>query len=111
MILFRLKRIKKMLTILIIVLAVIGSGFFVFLNQAKFGRLPAGDRLARIESSPHYQNGRFRNLIPTLTQTEGVGFVEMMTEYLRKKERLTPAPDHIWPRSAAKLFRPVSFAV
>ena len=80
-----------MLTILIIVLAVIGAGFFIFLNQAKFGRLPSGERQARIKNSPNYRSGRFQNLIPTSNQTEGVTFVEMMAEYLRKKERLTPA--------------------
>jgi len=80
-----------MLTILIIVLAVSGLSVFIFLQQAKFGRLPTGERLVRIEKSPHYRDGRFQNLIPTSTQTEGVGFVGMMAEFLRKKERLRPA--------------------
>lgn len=86
-----MKRIKKMLLVLVIVLVVFGLGLFIFLSQAKFGALPSGQRLARIEQSPNYRDGRFQNLIPTATQTEGVGFGEMMAEFLRKKERLNPA--------------------
>lgn len=42
---------------------------FFYMRQAKFGKLPAGERLARIEKSAHYKDGSFRNLIekPTLT--------------------------------------------
>lgn len=80
-----------MLIVLIILLAVSSLGAFIFLNQAKFGAPPSGERLTRLQKSPHYREGQFQNLIPTSTQTDGVGFVEMMAEFLRKKERLKPA--------------------
>lgn len=80
-----------MLTALIALALVAALGGGLFLSQAKFGARPAGQRLERVQRSPHYQNGRFQNLIPTTTQTDGVGFWEMWTEFLRKKERLAPA--------------------
>ena len=48
-------------------LSVIGmaaGGGFLFTRQEKFGRLPSGARLARIQASPHYVNGRFECLEP-----------------------------------------------
>ena len=46
----------------------LGSGFS-FVNQPKFGRLPSGDRLARIQASPHYINGQFQCLEPVNVMT------------------------------------------
>ncbi|MDR1832045.1 MAG: MBL fold metallo-hydrolase [Fusobacteriaceae bacterium] len=48
--------------LLLLVLA--GSGC-VFLRHPKFGRLPLGERLARIEKSPNYRDGVFHNETPT----------------------------------------------
>ena len=38
---------------------------YIYLQHPKFGELPSGDRLNRIEASPHYANGRFQNQVPT----------------------------------------------
>ena len=43
----------------IILIAIIAA---IILNQAEFGKLPSGERLARIEKSPNYKNGKFHNL-------------------------------------------------
>ena len=43
--------------------AITGGGF-IFTLSDKFGRLPSGERLARIKASPHYANGRFECLEP-----------------------------------------------
>jgi len=38
--------------------AVLGSiGIVAYLQHPLFGKLPSGERLARIERSPHYANG------------------------------------------------------
>ena len=63
----------------------------LFMNQAKFGKNPSGARLERLAQSPHYRDGRFYNLIDTPNLTEGVGWLEMMAEFARKKERQRPA--------------------
>lgn len=36
--------------------------FLFYLHQPKFGRYPHGKRLVKIQQSPHYQNGQFRNI-------------------------------------------------
>ncbi|WP_455499048.1 MBL fold metallo-hydrolase [Coprobacter sp.] len=56
--------------IVIGIIIVLGGALTVFLNQPRFGRLPrSGERLERIKCSPHYQNGKFRNLHPTALMT------------------------------------------
>ena len=42
----------QILLMLIVLTAIIT---FFYMRQAKFGKLPAGERLARIEKSPHYK--------------------------------------------------------
>jgi len=34
-------------------------------KQPRFGRLPQGESLERIQKSPHYRDGKFKNLVPT----------------------------------------------
>ena len=46
------------------VLVLLGICAFLFFKSARFGRLPQGERLARIEQSPHYRDGSFHNLTP-----------------------------------------------
>mgnify|MGYP002444915252 CR=1 FL=1 len=55
--------------IIILVLIILGCTFFTLLRHPSFGRLPHGDRQDRIERSPHYKNGQFRNRLPTPTMT------------------------------------------
>ena len=63
----------------------------VFVNQPKFGKLPSGKRLERIQSSPNYQKGSFQNLSVTPDLTEGVSYSTVMWDFLfAKKERQTP---------------------
>ena len=39
---------------IVVVMAIVG---IVFVNQPSFGRIPRGERLARIERSPNYRTG------------------------------------------------------
>ena len=57
------------LPVIIGVLAVCAIGVWSFLRQPSFGALPTGERLARIERSPNYRDGAFRNqhLTPLMT--------------------------------------------
>jgi L-ascorbate metabolism protein UlaG (beta-lactamase superfamily) len=82
---------KKMILVLFLFLALAGL-LVLFLSGKKFGHLPTGARLVRIERSPHYQSGRFKNLIPTPTRTEGVTNFRLFWDYLfGRHERLRPA--------------------
>lgn len=57
--------------ILISVLALLAIVTFFYMQQPQFGKAPSGERLARIEKSVHYKNGRFRNLVEKPTISEG----------------------------------------
>ena len=52
-------------------LGAVALGGFGFVHTARFGRAPQGERLRRIEASPHYHNGRFECLEPVTSTLEG----------------------------------------
>ncbi len=73
----------------IILLLVVGG--VAFFNQPSFGRTPRGERLARIQQSPHYRDGKFQNLSPTQQLTSDKSMVSTMFDFLfRKVEGLRP---------------------
>ncbi len=53
---------------LILLLAIVT---IIYIQQPQFGKHPEGARLALIEKSPHYKDGRFRNLVEKPTISEG----------------------------------------
>ena len=79
------KRFRMMWVILsVIVLSVVVG--VVFVNMPQFGRLPRGERLARIERSVHYRDGEFRNLHETVLMTSDKGFFQNLTGFLFRKQ-------------------------
>ena len=52
--------------------AAAGGGAFYFINRPEFGRLPQGDRLQKILSSPHYFTNHFECLTPVKIMAEDV---------------------------------------
>jgi L-ascorbate metabolism protein UlaG (beta-lactamase superfamily) len=84
------KRILKWVMI-VMVLAVGGTGAYVAWAP-KFGKIPDGERLKRIELSPNYIDGEFRNLESTEVLTGNKNHLSMMFEFLfAKRERLRPS--------------------
>ncbi|SMC45623.1 MBL fold metallo-hydrolase [Sporomusa malonica] len=74
-----------------LLLVMLSLGIGLYLQQPKFGTLPEGARLDKIKNSPHYIDGQFENLVPTLTLIEGKSSVSLWWESLfTKKERLMP---------------------
>jgi len=65
-----------------------------FLNQPIFGQAPRGKRLARMEKSPNYKNGKFHNIHFTPTLTEGYSMFGIIYKQLFGK-----FPDRI-PKNA-----------
>jgi L-ascorbate metabolism protein UlaG (beta-lactamase superfamily) len=77
---------------LLSLLGVIAVVAFFYMMQAKFGQLPEGERLARIEKSPNYKDGSFRNLIEKPTISEGYSFLgEIYTSITTKYPRTEPS--------------------
>ena len=85
------RRVGKMLLAILISFVVLSLGIGAYLKQPKFGTLPHGARLERIQGSPNYVDGRFRNLVPTPNFSEGNNIVSVWWYFLfAKQERLTP---------------------
>jgi len=72
----------SLMIIFILIVVGVSLAIFVFLQQPKFGKLPAGERLERIEKSPHYKNGTFRNVSNTPSLTEGASYYSVMKEIM-----------------------------
>ena len=58
-----------LIAIILSVLFGLGSAGGLFLSQAKFGRLPQGERLERIKNSPNYDGKEFVNEVSTVLMT------------------------------------------
>lgn len=76
---------------LIIFLAVTAG---IILNRTNFGQLPKGDRLARIEKSPNYKDGKFQNISYTPQFPENKSMITVMWEFFwaEKKDLKPNAP-------------------
>lgn len=74
-----------------ILLAIGLAALVVFLNTERFGKHPSGERLLRIEQSPNYINGSFKNLSPTPTLTEGVSYGKVLYEFLFSSKPKEPS--------------------
>ncbi|GEM_PF-2060516 len=57
----------------------------LFVKSAKFGKLPEGERKARIEKSPNYKNGSFQNLNATPQMTSDGGFLKILNDFRKAK--------------------------
>ncbi|WP_424521162.1 MBL fold metallo-hydrolase [Rubrivirga sp.] len=86
-------------------LAVLAVAFGVHISPA-LGAAPDGERLARIEQSPNYRDGRFANALPTLEDGASVGTV---WEYLTggSDDRSPSSPLEVVSRTAADFETPV----
>jgi L-ascorbate metabolism protein UlaG (beta-lactamase superfamily) len=61
----------------------------------KFGKLPGKGRMGAIEKSPNYKNGSFRNINHTPDLTEGVGYYEVIREFIFASKEHTKPLRHI----------------
>jgi L-ascorbate metabolism protein UlaG (beta-lactamase superfamily) len=57
-----------------------------YLRQPMFGKLPAGERLARMEQAANYADGKFHNLSHTPDLPEGVTIWEVAKKFLFEKK-------------------------
>ncbi len=82
--------IQKIGLILIIALAVLAAVVFLYVQRPEFGRVPSGERLARIQASPHYVNGEFQSLEPVANIVEGSQAGAMGEFLFGSKDGLVP---------------------
>lgn len=74
------------------IVCLLAAAVALFIHRPSFGRLPRGERLARIERSPNYRDGQFRNRERTPQITADRGRVRTMLGFLfRSTENLRPA--------------------
>ena len=61
-------------------------------KMARFGKMPSGDRLAKIKQSPNFRDGAFQNQSATPNFTNGATYAKVLKQVLfGRPERSTPA--------------------
>ena len=83
-------KVKRIMIILFIALAVIAATISMYMRLPKFGKLPNGQRLERIQQSPNFKEGIFKNLHETPQMTNDKGFGQMMKEYFSATNKKPP---------------------
>ncbi len=68
----------------LLALALVAAGAGLYVKQPKFGSLPTGTHLEAIEKSPHYADGKFRNIIHTPQFAENSSLLEATLGFLSK---------------------------
>ena len=74
-------------------MGMLSASGWLFTQRPEFGRLPQGERLARVQASPHYANGQFQNLVPVQVMNEESGenrFVATAKFLFGDKSELSP---------------------
>lgn len=61
-----------------------------YVSLPKFGSIPKGERLERIQKSPHFHGGIFKNLSETLQMTNEKGFLQMIKESFSARNKKPP---------------------
>ncbi len=86
---------RKIMLLIILIIAFLGMGLYVFMQQKVFGKDPSGARLARIEKSPNYSNGSFQNLSLTEVMPKDASYWGLLNDFLNKPK--TVEPDNVLP--------------
>jgi L-ascorbate metabolism protein UlaG (beta-lactamase superfamily) len=90
-----LKLLKRtIIALLCLILIMIFIGWF-YMKKPQFGALPEGERLEQVKKSPHYKEGKFRNLEEKPTITEGYSMLGEIWRSLAKEYPHTEPIDAI----------------
>jgi L-ascorbate metabolism protein UlaG (beta-lactamase superfamily) len=86
------KILKHVFMIFLFVIVALVVTIFIFLQQPQFGKASSGERLVRMQKSPHFKDGAFQNLSVTPDLTEGATMFSAMREFLfNQSKRSKPA--------------------
>ncbi|WP_254921273.1 MBL fold metallo-hydrolase [Flavobacterium sp. ov086] len=87
-----LRILKRIMITLFIVLLLLATVTFVYLQRPQFGENPSGKRLAEIEKSAHFKNDRFQNIVERPTLSEGYTMLgEMYNVVFKNHPRREPS--------------------
>jgi len=86
---------KRVITVLLCLILIAVAVVYFYMKQPQFGALPEGVRLDRIKKSPHYRDGKFRNLEEKPTIAEGYSLVGELWESLTKDYPRTAPKDSL----------------
>ena len=81
--------------LLIVFLIVFVMVVYVFMLQPKFGSLPTGESLKRVQSSPNFTGQKFQNLNLTPDLTEGVSMLTVLYEFIFTRSKRVRPTDNI----------------
>lgn len=86
------KRLHKILGVLLVFAATLSAAGYAYMHTAKFGAFPEAARLARVEASPNYSDGEFRNPepIPTSTSNKSGVVMRLLRGITAEKDRPRP---------------------
>lgn len=86
---------KKLAIAFLVVAAICSIIVYFYMKQERFGKLPSGERLALIEKSPNYRDGKFHNIHEKPTMAEGYSMVSEAWKAITKKYPRTEPTDII----------------
>jgi len=87
-----LRILKRIMITLFIVLLLLATVTFVYLQRPQFGENPSGKRLAEIEKSAHFKNDRFQNIVERPSLSEGYTMLgEMYNVVFKNHPRREPS--------------------
>ena len=102
-----MKFLKKMVLTLVILIATLAIGTYIFMQGKQFGKTPSGKRLERILKSPHYKDGKFQNLNPTPQLAEDTSMPKVLFNFFFSKvENATPKKKFHFTKTDLKNLNP-----
>lgn len=96
--LINIKKVMRIILYILVVIGAIGIAAVALFSHPAFGRLPRGERRQRIERSPDFRDGAFRNREPTPQMTSGKGRLRTMLGFL-----FGPRPANLRPSAPVPL--------
>jgi L-ascorbate metabolism protein UlaG (beta-lactamase superfamily) len=85
------RKFRKTMLYLLITIAVLALGIYVFMQTPPFGQNPEGARLERTQKSPNYKEVAFRNQHFTPDLAEGVTYWKILMAYTSRVENKEPS--------------------
>ncbi len=76
-----MKILKRIVWFFFGLIAVLSLTTYLFMLQASFGKLPRGERQARIQNSSNYKDGSFVNLEETKMIADDASYISMLTKF------------------------------
>ena len=98
---------KKVMIIALIIIAALFVSVLVFMNQAKFGKLPNKEMQESFQKSPNFKDGQFQNIHHTPVNTHEGSFFKVLYDYIfTKKVRLSPVDEIPATKTDLKTLKP-----